>query len=130
MKMTRRDSHGFTLIELLIVVLLISVLASIALGRFTRTRERSQIAAMQSDLRNLATSQENYFVNNLAYTTTLADLEFNVSEAVSISIPVGNVTGWRATASHTAVANTDCEIYYGDATGASTASQPAIVMCG
>lgn len=54
---------GFTLIELLIVLVIIGVLAAIAIPKFSQTREKAFIASMKSDLRNLATLQDIYFVN-------------------------------------------------------------------
>ncbi len=124
-----RNSDGFTLLELLTVVLIIGILASIAIAKFTNTRERSQLAVMQSDLRNVATAQENYFADNAAYATTLANLSFNVSESVTVAIPVATNSGWRATSSHASVAGRVCELYYGSAGGASTATSEAVVMC-
>jgi type IV pilus assembly protein PilA len=56
---TRR--FGFTLIELLIVVVIIGILAGIAIPKFSSAKEKTYIAAMTSDLRNLTTAQETYF---------------------------------------------------------------------
>ena len=124
-----RNSDGFTLLELLTVVLIIGILAAIAIAKFTNTRERSQMAVMQSDLRNVATAQENYFADNAAYTTTVGNLSFNISESVTVSIPVATGSGWRATASHASVTGRECELYYGSASGASTAISEGSVMC-
>ena len=66
--MTRR---GFTIIELLIVLTIIAVLATLAVPRLVNTKERAQIAAMKSDLRNLVTLEENYLAENLKYATAL-----------------------------------------------------------
>src|SRR5213078_2174802 len=62
-----KDS-GFTLIELLIVMALIGLLATIAIPKLANTKERAQLAAMQSDLRNLVTVEENYLAENAKYT--------------------------------------------------------------
>ena len=49
--MSRRQ--GFTLIELLLVVVVIGLLASIALPKFSNTKGKAIAASMKSDLRNL-----------------------------------------------------------------------------
>jgi prepilin-type N-terminal cleavage/methylation domain-containing protein len=53
--------QGFTLVELVIVVVVIGILATIAIPKFSSTREKSFVAAVRSDLRNLASQQEIYF---------------------------------------------------------------------
>jgi len=53
-----RSQRGFTLIELLIVVVIIGILAAIAIPKFVNTKEKTYIAQMKSDLRNLATAEE------------------------------------------------------------------------
>ena len=60
----RRDNDsnkkGFTLIELLIVVVIIGILAAIAIPKFAATKDKAYVATMKSDLRNLATYEEQY----------------------------------------------------------------------
>jgi len=60
--------QGFTVIELLIVMAIIGLLAGVAIPRLTSTKERAQLAAMKSDLKNLVTLEENYFSENMRYT--------------------------------------------------------------
>src|SRR5256884_7541238 len=67
--MSRR---GFTLIELLIVVVIIGLLAAIAIPKFANTKEKAYVAAMKSDLRNLATAEEAFFYDSAKYTTSFA----------------------------------------------------------
>ncbi len=127
-----RSPKGFTLIELLIVVVIIGILAAIAIPKFANTKEKAYVAAMKSDLRNLAAAEEAYFADYLTYTTSLANVDFNQTNQVTISIGTGTTSGWAATAGHSGVTSTTndvCELYYGGASG-STATSEGVVACG
>lgn len=69
-----RANEGFTLIELLVVIAIIGILAAIAIPQFAAYRRRGFDADAQSAVRNLATAQEAYFVQNQAYTSAVANL--------------------------------------------------------
>src|SRR3982751_3523570 len=101
-----RNTKGFTLIELLIVVVIIGILAAIAIPKFANTKEKAYVAAMKSDLRNLLTAQENYFSDNITYTTSTSLLNIQVSPGVTLSITAASAQGWTATASHSATSKT------------------------
>src|SRR6266571_5896491 len=64
--------NGFTLIELLIVVVIIGLLATIAIPKFSNTKEKAFVGTMKSDLRNLATAEEAFFYDSAKYTTNFA----------------------------------------------------------
>ncbi len=68
-RMKKGDQKGFTLIELLIVVAIIAILAAIALPQFAAYRAKAYNSAAESDARNLKTSMEAYFTDNLDYPT-------------------------------------------------------------
>ncbi len=63
----KKDEKGFTLIELMIVIAIIGILAAIAIPQFSAYRVRAFNSSAQSDLRNCATAQEAYYVDNQAY---------------------------------------------------------------
>ncbi len=63
----RLDDRGFTIIELLVVVSIMGLLATIALPKLAATRERATVASMISDLKNLMTAQEAFFISYQDY---------------------------------------------------------------
>jgi prepilin-type N-terminal cleavage/methylation domain-containing protein len=109
-----RNTKGFTLIELLIVVVIIGILAAIAIPKFANTKEKAYLAAMKSDLRNLVTAEESYFADYVTYTTSQANLNYNGSTGVTVTVGAVNGTGWNATSKHNATTKT-CGIYVGSA---------------
>ncbi len=125
----RQKARGFTLVELLIVTVLIGLLAAIALPKFVNTRQKSMLAAMKSDLRNMATAQENYFTTYFTYTSNINNFDFNMTQNVTVTIPEADNSGWRGTATHSGAPGKTCEIYYGDASGATVATREGSVEC-
>ena len=104
----RKTEEGFTLIELMIVIAIIGILAAIAIPQFSAYRTRSYNSAAQADLRNLATAQEAYYVDNQTYYTvpattgpgTIAAME---GAAISENVTVGGsatATGYVITSTH------------------------------
>ena len=106
------DRRGFTLLELLIVVVIIGILASIAIPKFANTKEKSYLATMKSDLRNLVTAQESYLSDQYTYASTISNLTYNVSTGVTVTIGYASASGWNATAKYTGTTKT-CGIFYG-----------------
>jgi type IV pilus assembly protein PilA len=111
----RVTTGGFTLIELLVVVVIIGLLAAIAIPKYAATKERSYVARMTNDLRNLATSEEAYFGDYSTYyggVVPSSTLIFSPSAGVTISVDGASATGWAATARSVGTSR-QCQIFYG-----------------
>ncbi len=105
--------RGFTLIELLIVVVIIGILASIAVSSFRTVKQKSYVSVLKSDLRNLAVAQEMYFEANRSYSQNLADIRFNPTRGVNLTL-TATPTGWEAIATHNGADPRVCSMFYGD----------------
>lgn len=97
---------GFTLIELLVVIAIIGILAAIAIPQFAEYRARGFDARSRSDLRNVATAEEAYFVDNEVYKSctqaTCPNLLPGIaalSNGVTLAITATN-TGFTGTSTH------------------------------
>ena len=118
--MSRRA--GFTLIELLIVVVIIGILASIAIPKFSSSREKAWISQLKSDLRNLATAQETYFQDYQIYATAtvtglyaksgIATWKPSTGTQVVGGSTAGTTNGWNALLSHPGTTQT-CSLFQG-----------------
>ena len=123
--------NGFTLVELIIVVVVIGILATIAIPKFSAMRTKSYIATVTSDLKNLASQQEIYLSARYTYTSVLTNLEYTMSPAVTITVNEATGTGWAATGTHSGLAGQQCGFFFGDAaaSGAIPATTPGTVVC-
>jgi len=126
-----RARGGFTLIELLIVVVVIGILATIAIPKFSAMREKSYIAAVTSDLKSLASQQEIYLSNNFTYAGTVTALtDLTLTDNVSLVVNESSQTGWAATGTHSGL-TTQCGLYFGSASAANAtpATVPGVLTC-
>jgi type IV pilus assembly protein PilA len=128
----RNNRGGFTLIEILIVVVIIGILAAIAIPKFASTKEKSYVAVMKSDLRNLAVAQEAYNADNNTYYAGVIPspaLIYNPSSGVTVTITAGTGSGWGATAAYLVGTTRTCALFYGNATPPAPATAEGQVAC-
>src|SRR5260370_984239 len=99
----------------LIKIAMIGILASIAIPKFTNTKQKAYVAQMKSDLKNLATAEEAFFYDSTFYTTSLAALNnFNASTGVTLTVLAATPGGWSAQAVH-AQTTRQCALFQGNA---------------
>ena len=126
---TRRA--GFTLIELLIVVVIISILAAIALPKFSSTKGKANLNAMRSDLRNIAVAQEAYNYDNGRYANEV-DLRYRFSPGVRTvagGAITGTMAGWSAKVTHDQSFPLTCALFMGNAAPVAPATVEGVIAC-
>ncbi len=125
----RKQRSGFTLIELLIVVVIIGVLAAIAIPKFQNTRGKANLAALKSDLRNMATAQEAYFYQNAVYSSSLAALNLNPSPGVTFTFGSVTAGGWSAKVTHPQAYPIQCALFMGGVPALAPAVVEGVINC-
>ena len=125
-----RNRRGFTLIELLVVVVIIGLLASIAIPKFSATKDKARMASVRTDLRNIMTAEEAYFADTNSF-GTFADLQnatnFTLSPGNTATVVTG-ISGYTADVSNSTISSgaTQCTVTYGSGT---TAGVDGVVFC-
>ena len=124
-----RRLRGFTLVEMLMVMVIVGILVTILIPRFATSREKAFIAAMKSDLRNLATAEESYYYDNDSYSPDLTQLPaFTSTTGVTVTISGASQTGWAASASSVNSSQL-CYLFVGNLGPLGAATQEGQVAC-
>lgn len=76
---------GFTLIELLVVIILIGILTSLAIPRFSKTTNKAMELEAKIMLEQVQKLEEVYYLENKTYSSSLEEIGFEQEETVADS---------------------------------------------
>lgn len=131
---TTRSSRGFTLVELMIVVVIATILLSIAVPSYMSQVRQSRRTEAKTAVLDLASREERYFSTNGAiYSTAPADVGYTGG---AFPVPVGTDNYYTITVCSPAVAPCDpnatlpaAPSYYITATPVAGSSQATDTQC-
>ncbi len=126
----KRVRKGFTLIELLIVVVVIGILASTAIPKFSTVKQKGYRSQAIADLTSLRTAEENFFADSNRY-GTVSELGNKFSKTTGVGFPtvIPGLSTWSATLTHPNVPGMTCGIAVGTANPVSTAAGEGEPFC-
>jgi len=124
---TRGARVGFTLVEVIIVVVIIGLLATIVIPKFSSSREKALVTAMKSDLRNLLTQQEGWMADSGSYATSFPTTIWRTTTGVTGPTITLTANGWTASVGHMSTAKT-CAIFVGT-TSLAPATKEGVPTC-
>lgn len=78
-----QKNRGFTLIELMITVAIIAILAAIAFPAFDSQTRKSNRAAAQAAMMDIAAREQQYLMSSRQYASALTDLSYATPAEVS-----------------------------------------------
>jgi len=81
----RRDQAGYTLLDVMVVVLIISVLGSVALNQYSIYVARARRPETVVAFRSIAALQREYLLTHGKYAGTFGALGFNIERGTSVS---------------------------------------------
>ncbi len=122
----KRAMAGITFIELMIVVVVLAIIAALAWPSYQEIVQRGRRSEAREALSRLASVQEQFYNNNKAYATTLADLGIDSSLTEHSYYTIGMVVDstftyeLSATATGIQAKDTTCSVLRLTNTGAKT----------
>lgn len=84
------NQKGFATLEVILMVMVIGVLATIAVPRFTNIATKANTAKIQSDLSSLDTAISIYYMENGSYPTGLSQLSDYIKDVNNLKPPTGS----------------------------------------
>ena len=83
------NQRGFATLEVILMVMVIGILASIAVPRFTSITTSANTAKIQSDLSTIDTAISIYYMEKGTYPTSLENLSDYLKDIANIKPPTG-----------------------------------------
>ncbi|MGI9260539.1 MAG: type IV pilin protein [Woeseiaceae bacterium] len=128
MMQIRKHMHGITLIELMIVVVIVSILATVAFPNYQEYVARAKRNEARSALLQIATNQERFYLNNNTFTEDMTALGFTEDPSPTptgyyvIDVTAADASNFTATATYQRGGKeaTKCETFTIDGRGAKT----------
>ena len=114
------------------MVVIIGILAAIAIPKFANTKGKAVVSALRSDLRNLASIQEAFWVENRTYYAGVIPdpaINFSPTTGVTVVVVTAGAAGWSAQATAPGLTAQTCAIYYGTAPALAPASLEGVIGC-
>lgn len=84
------NQRGFATLEVILMVVVIGILASIAVPRFTSVTTAANTAKIQSDLSTIDTAISIYYMEKGTYPTDLSQLSEYLRDIDNVKPPTGN----------------------------------------
>ncbi|HRY63164.1 MAG TPA: prepilin-type N-terminal cleavage/methylation domain-containing protein [Patescibacteria group bacterium] len=94
----KNNKKGFTLIELLVVIAIIGLLATLSVVALNNARQKSRDAKRVSDIKQMQTALELYFVDQNAYPYSAAALTLGSADSKVLCATGTAGVGFRADA--------------------------------
>lgn len=123
-----RRVNGFTLVELMVVIIIIGILATIAVVRLQREKDKAVVATMTADLHAIHEEQEAHYIENRTYSSDLVALNAVTSPNNTLTIVEASASGWSAQVTNTTVTQT-CVIVVGTAAMIGGATTEGAITC-
>ena len=128
-----------TLIELMIVVVIVGILAAVAYPSFRQQALRSARADAKSALVDAIARQEQFFLDNKTYSSSLANLNVPATtengyytlsiDAATTACPISRCYGIRATPAGTQADDTKCAALTVNSSGVKSATGTTPADC-
>ena len=83
------NQKGFATLEIIMMIIVIGILATVAVPRFTDMTTKANTAKIQSDLATLDNAIAIYFMEKGSYPDSISDLSDYVQDVTSVKPPTG-----------------------------------------